>query len=75
MQPMRVLCLLVVAAPFIASGEQVPDGTRIVVPYRGIWFWIDDTDLDSKHSLAFLLTLFSLSEGTASGSSPMLTIN
>ena len=59
----------------IFSGEDVPDGTRIAVPYRGIWFWIDDTDMDSKHSLAFLLTLFSLSEGTASGSSPLLTIN
>lgn len=59
----------------IHSGENLPDGTRIAVPYRNIWFWIDDTDLDSKLSLAFLLTLFSLSEGTASGASPLLTIN
>jgi hypothetical protein len=45
------------------------------VRYRDLWFWIDDTDLQSKLTLAFLLTLFSLSEGSASGSSPMLTIN
>lgn len=59
----------------IHSGENVPNGTRIAVPYRGIWFWIDDTDLDSKHSLAFLLTLFSLTEGSGGNGSPLLTIN
>jgi hypothetical protein len=59
----------------IHSGDDVPDGTRIAVRYRDLWFWIDDTDLQSKLTLAFLLTLFSLSEGSASGSSPMLTIN
>ncbi len=59
----------------IHSGERVPDGTRIAVPYRDIWFWIEDTDLDSKVSLAFLLTLFSLSEGSSGGGSPLLTIN
>jgi hypothetical protein len=40
-----------------------------------MWFWIDDTDMGSKLSLAFLLTLFSLSEGSGSGASTLLTIN
>ncbi len=59
----------------IRSGDEIPEDTRIAVRYRETWFWIGDTDLPSKLTLAFLLTLFSLSEGTASGSSPMLTIN
>ena len=59
----------------IHSGEKLPDGVRIAVPYRDMWFWIDDTDMDSKLALAFLLTLFSLSEGSGSGASPLLTIN
>ena len=59
----------------IHSGSDVPDGTRISVRYRDMWFWIDDTDMKSKLNLAFLLTLFSLSEGSGSGESPLLTIN
>jgi hypothetical protein len=59
----------------IHSGNDLPANTRIAVSYRDLWFWIDDTDLPSKLTLAFLLTLFSLSEGTQAGSSPVLTIN
>jgi hypothetical protein len=59
----------------IRSGEEMPAGTRISVRYRDMWFWIDDTDLRSKLVLAFLLTLFSLSEGEAAGTAPVLTIN
>ena len=59
----------------IHSGDVPPDGTRIAVKYRDLWFWIDDTDLRSKLSLAVLLTLFSLSEGSSPGSTPIMTIN
>jgi hypothetical protein len=59
----------------IHSGDVVPEGTRIAVKYRDLWFWIDDTDLRSKLSLAVLLTLFSLSEGSGPGNTPLMTIN
>ena len=59
----------------IYSGKDRPDEARAAVKYRGHWFWIDDRDMRSKYSMAFLLTLFSLSEGISTGAGPIVTIN
>jgi hypothetical protein len=59
----------------IVGSEDRPDEARSAVRYRDHWFWIDDRDMGSKYSMAFLLTLFSLSEGASTGSGPIVTIN
>jgi hypothetical protein len=59
----------------IHSGDEPPDGTRIAVRHRGLWFWIDDTDFQSKMTLGVLLTLFSLSAGSTPAMAPVMTIN
>ena len=42
--------------------------------YRGNWFYIDDSDLDSKTTFSLLTQLFSLQSGKAEGITPVLTL-
>jgi hypothetical protein len=54
------------------------DGSRpaddfIAVRYKDYWFWIDDRDLPSKRTFAFLWLLFSFTE-TEKGYAPVVTI-
>jgi len=53
----------------------VPDDAHVAVYYRGHWFWVADTDLLSKASLQFMMTLFSFTErGTAERQAPVITV-
>jgi hypothetical protein len=46
-----------------------------VVEYRGRWFWIDDSDFESKDAFRTMLTLMQLAEGGANpAKAPVLTI-
>lgn len=63
------------AFPFkIHHGEERPKDAFVAVPYRGGWFWIDDRDWRTKRIFAFLLFIFTLSEGGNSEQLPVLTI-
>lgn len=55
------------------EGSQ-PDDAAVAVQYRGQWFYIDDTDLDSKSTFAMLSQIFSLQAGKAEGIVPVLTL-
>lgn len=44
----------------IRSGPSAPERAFVAVPYRGSWFWIDDGDLSSKHSLSIILMMMTL---------------
>jgi hypothetical protein len=39
----------------------------------GLWFWIDDRDLDSKRIFALTMLLFSLTETGGDQRAPILT--
>jgi hypothetical protein len=52
-----------------------PDDAFVAVPYRDIWFWIDDRDLASKRMFSFLLFMFSLAETGHVPSAPVVTIS
>jgi len=54
------------------SGE--PDNAFVSVPYRGVWFYIADNDLQSKSTFKLLSSLFSLQAGMIRSSGPTLTL-
>ena len=51
-----------------------PEHAFLEVQYRGYWFYIDDTDLESKSSYTLLAQLFSLQSASGSMQGPVLTI-
>ena len=46
----------------VKSSADKPDFVFTAVKYRDHWFWIDDRDMRSKRTFAFLMILFSLTE-------------
>ena len=58
----------------VSTATSRPDAAAVAVRYRGHWFYIDDTDLDSKSTFAFLSQLFALQAGSAESVSPVLTL-
>lgn len=59
----------------IHHGLEQPDDPHAAVFYRDKWFWIEDTDLQSKSSLNFLMVLFSLTErGEDRARPPIVTV-
>ena len=57
----------------LASGDE-PNNAFIRVLYRDAWFYIDDSDLNSKSTFMLLDTLFQLQAGGAQGQVPLLTL-
>jgi len=58
----------------VHSSSASPDHAFLQVHYRGYWFYIDDTDLESKSTYTLLAQLFSLQSASSSVVAPMLTI-
>ncbi|MGH9379043.1 MAG: hypothetical protein ACRD2Z_00280 [Thermoanaerobaculia bacterium] len=58
----------------VANSTQRPSGAFTAVPYRGHWFYLDDTDLNSKTTFGLLTLLFSLQASGGEGASPLLTV-
>ena len=58
----------------IQVSESQPDNAIIAIPYRDYWFYLDESDLDSKSSFMLLSQLFSLQGGSAQRPGPTLTI-
>ena len=58
----------------VHSSTSKPSDAFVAVPYRNLWFWIDDRDLKSKRALAFMLMLFTLADTGEKESLPLITI-
>ena len=58
----------------IRSGRGEPAQAYAAVPYKGHWYWIDETDVDSKRIFTFLMILFSLAETGQAPAAPVVTV-
>jgi hypothetical protein len=58
----------------VHSGAAAPGDAYVAVRYRDDWFWIDDTDRNTKQIFNFLMVLFSLTETGAEQATPIVTI-
>ena len=59
----------------IHYGDSAPEDAFVVVPYRRMWFWIDDTDRASKSKFTFLMILFSLAQSGTESAGPLVTVS
>ncbi len=58
----------------IHCSKSKPADAYAVVAYRDHWFWVDDRDLKSKRSFAFMMMLFTLAESGEKENPPVITI-
>jgi len=58
----------------IHSGTEAPADAYAAVPFKGYWYWIDDTDIASKRIFTFLMILFSLAETGQTTAAPVVTV-
>ena len=66
---------LVTAGLFrVRTSSSAPADAFVRVRYRGSWFYIDDSDLDSKATFTLLEHLFNLQAGEGKAAAPLLTL-
>jgi hypothetical protein len=59
----------------VQTSPSRPDSTFVAVQYRGRWFWIADTDFDSKIAFSAIQVLMNIAQGeTDDKNTPVLTI-
>jgi hypothetical protein len=58
----------------IRSQQERPTNAQTTVRYRGSWFFIDDSDMDSKYTLLLMEQLSSLLGGKVEKTGPVLTL-
>ncbi|MEO1029360.1 MAG: hypothetical protein AAFX02_09925 [Pseudomonadota bacterium] len=59
----------------VLVSKDEPDTAFVKIKYRDHWFWIDDSDLDSKATLNLLVFLVALQSADGGGAGPLLTLN
>lgn len=59
----------------VRNGEDYDPGSfAVAILHRGTWFYIDDSDLNSKSTFSLLSQIFSLQAGKVPSSAPLLTL-
>jgi hypothetical protein len=58
----------------IHSTKEKPAKAFAAVHYRDHWFWIDDTDWQTKRALTAVMFFFTLAESGSSEKLPLITI-
>lgn len=56
------------------KADERPENAHVAVPYRGHWFYIDQTDQDTKSTFSLLLELSRLEILGKPGGGPVLTL-
>ena len=60
--------------PTITSQTKKPVNAQVALKYRGSWFYIDDSDLNTKYSFLLLDQLAALLGGKVEKAGPLLTL-
>lgn len=58
----------------IQVSDSPPKDAFVATKYQRRWYWIADTDIDSKTTFAVVMLLFSISETGVKGAAPVVTI-
>ncbi|HKN15300.1 MAG TPA: hypothetical protein VJX47_00045 [Candidatus Sulfotelmatobacter sp.] len=58
----------------IHSSKQKSPDAFVSVNYRNTWFWIDDSDLQSKQAFQQLMNLFTMADTSPRAPAPVITI-
>jgi len=58
----------------IRSSDEEPLRSKVRIYYRNSWFYIDDSDLDSKSTFSLLTQIYALQSGAIKSIDPVLTI-
>jgi len=58
----------------IRSGPARPEQAYAAVPYRGQWFWVDDSDWLTKRALTAVMFFFTLADTGTPDQLPLVTI-
>jgi hypothetical protein len=58
----------------IRSSSEKPANPAVAVPYRGNWFYIDDSDIQSKYTFMLLTQLTAIQAGNIERAAPVLTL-
>jgi hypothetical protein len=56
------------------QGTERPKNAHVAVPYKGYWFYIDETDQDTKVTFSLLMELARLELPGRKGREPILTL-
>ena len=59
---------------YSVKADEQPPNAHVAVPYKGHWFYIDQTDQDTKSTFSLLLELSRLEVLGKPGSAPLLTL-
>lgn len=58
----------------VHSGQDKPAGAFVAVRYRDHWFWIDDSDWQTKRALTAVMFFFTLADTGGNEKLPLITI-
>jgi len=58
----------------IRSGKERPESSFAAVQYRGYWFWIEDSDWQTKRALSAVMFFFTLADTGPADKLPLITI-
>ena len=58
----------------IHSGDAKPADAHVTVKYKNRWYWIDDSDAETKRALSAIMLLFTLTDEVSNEATPLITI-
>lgn len=58
----------------INASDKMPQGASVAVKHKNNWFYIDNSDLDTKSTFGLLVNIFHLQTSGIPGTNPVLTI-
>jgi hypothetical protein len=57
-----------------STGTERPSGAHVAIQYKGYWFYVDETDLETKATFTLLMELARLNLSDKVGTKPLLTL-